>query len=90
MWNKEGTKHEDVDTLGENVWQPGRVMVVGTLNGHEQFTRDKLHARVEEDRGNRFPVFSGLSGEPEQIVEPSGPQFRVCWERSEEVRLVYF
>ena len=30
VWNKAGTKPEDVDTLGENVWQPGGVMVLGT------------------------------------------------------------
>ena len=50
VWNKAGTQPEDVDTLGENVWQPGGVMVLGTRIGHEQFTRDKLHARVEEER----------------------------------------
>ena len=41
---------EDVDILGENVCQLGGVMVLGTSIRPVQL-RDKLHARVEEERG---------------------------------------
>ena len=62
VWNKAGTQPEDVDTLGENAWQPGRVMVLGTPIGHEQFTRDKLHARVRRCGGcGEDPTSAGFT-----------------------------
>ena len=47
VWNKAGTQPEDVDTLRENVW---RSHGSWHAHWHEQFTRDKLHARAEEER----------------------------------------
>ena len=99
VWNMVSTQPEDVDTLGENVCQPGGVMVLGTPIGHDQFTCDKLYARVEEERRlwEAIPIaptpdrttHCTLFHPPWQLrtatftTKAPGPQFRDCRSEAE-------
>ena len=50
VWNRSGTASEDIEELGEEVWQPEGLKVLATPVGSPQFIDEKLRERVGEER----------------------------------------
>ena len=50
VWNKGGVPPENVDSLGEEAWQPTCVMVLGTPIESAPFVAEKLQSKITDER----------------------------------------
>ena len=49
-WNRAGIPPEAIEELGEDVWQPAGITVLGTPIGSEQYISDKMAERITKER----------------------------------------
>ena len=50
IWNRAGIRPPDIDDLGEEVWSPEEVKVLGSPIGTEAFIQSFTDMRIEEER----------------------------------------
>ena len=50
VWNKGAVPPEDVDSLGDDAWQPRGVVVLVTAIGSAPFVAEKLQSKVDDER----------------------------------------
>ena len=55
VWNKSQLQPTNVEDLGPDVWQPRGISVLGTPIGSEDYVREKMIRRVEEERRLSVP-----------------------------------
>jgi len=76
VWNRAGVKPPDLDDLGDDVWSPDGVKVLGTPVGNAAFVQEHVDKRVTEERRlwEALPEVPDLQCAWQLLVQCAGPR----------------
>ena len=76
MWNRAGIRPPDIDGLGEEVWSPDGVKVLGSPIGTQAFIQSFTDRRLEEERRlwNAIPSVPDLQCAWQLLLQCAGPR----------------
>ena len=76
IWNRGGIQPQDIDDLGEEVWSPEGVQVLGSPIGSEAFIQAFTDRRLEEERRlwNVIPSVPDLQCPWQLLLQCAGPR----------------
>ena len=76
VWNKSQLQPPNVEELGPDVWQPKGITVLGTPIGSEDYVREKMNRRVEEERRlwDTIPAVPDLQCAWQLLLQSANPR----------------
>ena len=76
LWNKSGVKPDGFDDLGDDVWSPCGVKVLGTPVGTDEFVQQHLDEKVTDEKKlwEALPEVPDLQCAWQVLVQCAGPR----------------